>query len=65
LARDELVFEHSQVRVIKLKLDLEGTIGQAAPLAQQRDRLIHDGDKVHSLSSFPGAGSPEACVTPS
>jgi hypothetical protein len=63
LARDELVFEYFQVGVIELKLDLEGAIGQAAPLTQQRDRLIHDGDKVHSVSSFPGARSPEVCVT--
>jgi hypothetical protein len=55
LALDELVFERFQVRVIELKLQLEGTIRQAAPLAQEGDRLIHHRDKVHPVSSLPGA----------
>jgi hypothetical protein len=36
LALDELVFERVQMRVIELKLELEGAIRQAAPLAQER-----------------------------
>src|SRR5262249_49876180 len=50
LALDEFVFERGQVRVIELKLQLEGPIRQAAPLAQQRDHLIHHRDKVHPIS---------------
>ena len=65
LARDELVCECCQVRVIELKLQLEGPIRQAAPLAQQCDRLIHHRDKVHALSSLPGAWPPCSCTTPS
>jgi hypothetical protein len=34
-----------------LKLPLEGAIGQASPLAQQRNHLIHDRDTIHRLSS--------------
>jgi hypothetical protein len=34
-------------------LSLERTIGHAAPLAQQRDHLIYDRDKVHPVSSLP------------
>ena len=33
--------------IIQLKLPLEGAIRQAAPLAQERDHLIQDRDKVH------------------
>jgi hypothetical protein len=33
-----------------LKLPLQGAIGHAAPLAQQRQRLIHDRHKVHRIS---------------
>ena len=47
LALDQFVCECCQVRVIELKLQLEGAIRQAAPLAQQRDRLIHHRHKVH------------------
>jgi hypothetical protein len=39
---------------IKLKLPLQGAIGHAAPLAQQRQRLIDDRDKVHPVSSLLG-----------
>jgi hypothetical protein len=55
LALDELVFECCQVRVIELKLQLEGAIRQATPLAQEDNRLIHDRDKVHPVSSLPDA----------
>jgi hypothetical protein len=55
LALDEFVFEGFQVRVIELKLQLEGPIRQAPPLAQEGNRLIHDRDKVHPVSSLPGA----------
>ena len=57
LALDELVFQGLQVRVIELKLQLEGAIGQAAPLAQEGDHLIHDRDKVHRVSSLSVAGA--------
>jgi hypothetical protein len=46
-------------------LPLEGAIGQATPLAQERDDLIQDCDKVHSVSSLPGARPPCSCATPS
>ena len=55
LALDELVCERFQVLGIQLKLQLERPIRQAAPLAQQGDRLIHHGDKVHPVPSLPGA----------
>ena len=55
LALDELIFERLQVRLVELELELERAIGQAAPLAQQRNRLIHHRDKVHPLSSLPDA----------
>ena len=38
-----------QVRVIEPQLQLEGPIGQVAGPAQQRDRLIHDCDKLTAL----------------
>ena len=47
-----------QVRVIELKLQLEGAIRQAAALAQQGNRLIHHRDKVHPVPSPPGARFP-------
>ena len=65
LALDKLVFERGQVRVIELKLQLEGPIRQAAPLAQEGDRLIHHRDKVHPVSSLPGARPLCPCATPS
>jgi hypothetical protein len=40
------------VRVIELKLQLEGPIRQTAALAQEGYRLIHDRDKVHPVSSL-------------
>jgi hypothetical protein len=50
LAGDNLLLQGFQVRLIQLKLQLEGAIGQAAPLAQQRDHLIHDRDTIHRVS---------------
>ena len=38
--------------LIELELELEGAIGQAAPLAQEGNHLIHDRDKVHRFSSL-------------
>ena len=65
LALDEFDLQILQVRVIELKLPLERPIRQAAPLAQEGDHLIHDRDKVHPVSSLPGARPPCACATPS
>ena len=47
LALDEFVLHILEGRVIELELPLEGPIGQAAPLAQQGNHLIHHRDKVH------------------
>ena len=60
-----LVLERGQVRVVELKLQLEGPIGHAAPLAQQGDHLIHHRDKVHPVSSLPGARPPCSYATSS
>ena len=49
----------------KLKLPLERAIRQADPLAQERDHLIQDRDKVHLASSLPGALPPCGDTTPS
>ena len=65
LAEDELVLEVVQRRVVELELSLERAIGQATPLAQQGNRLIHHRDKVHPVSSLPGARLPYACSAPS
>ncbi len=65
LALDEFVLEILQGRVIELELPLEGAIGQAAPLAQEGDHLIHHRDKVHPVSSLSGARPQDACTTPS
>src|SRR5262249_42996752 len=65
LTVDELVFERLQGDFIELELELEGPIRQAASLTQQRNRLIHHRDKVHPVSSLPGAWSPCSCTTPS
>jgi hypothetical protein len=48
-----------------LKLELEGAIRQAAPLAQEGNRLIDHRDKVHAISSLPSAGPLCSCATPS
>ena len=53
---EEFLAEIVQGVVIQLQLPLEGPIGHAAPLAQQHDRLIHHGDKVHPISSQPMLG---------
>ena len=37
--------------LIELELQLEGAIGQATPLAQEGNDLIHDRHKVHRFSS--------------
>ena len=42
---------------IELKLPLQGAIGHAAPLAQQRHRLIDDRDKVHPCPPYSVFGS--------
>ena len=62
---EEFVFQIVQGVVIQLKLSLEGPIGHAAPLAQQRDHLIQDRDKVHPAPSLPFAVPACAGVTPS
>ena len=49
----------------RLQRELEGPRRQAAPLAQQCDRLIQDRDKVHLASSLPGAQPPCPYATPS
>jgi hypothetical protein len=58
LAFDEFHFEVFQGLGIELELPLQGPIRQAAPLAQQGDRLIHHRDKVHSISFLRGARPP-------
>jgi hypothetical protein len=60
LALNELVFERLQVLKDELKLQLEGPIRQTAPLAQEDDCLIHHRDKVHAVSSLPGAQPPSS-----
>ena len=55
LTVDEFNFEVFEGLVIELELPLECAIGHAAPLAQQRDHLIHHRDKVHPAPSLPGA----------
>ena len=65
LALDEFDLEILQRLVIELELPLEGAIGHTAPLAQQRDHLIHHGDKVHLVSSLPGALPVGTCAAPS
>jgi hypothetical protein len=62
LAVDDLIFEVIQRSVVQLALPLQGPIRQAAPLAQQRDHLIHDGDKIHRLSSHSGVVPGCACA---
>jgi hypothetical protein len=65
MALDEPVFERFQVRVIELQLQLEGPIRQAAPLAQEGNRLIHHRHKVHPVSSLPGTQLPCPWAPPS
>ena len=65
LAFNEFVFERFQMRVIELKLQLESAIRQAAPLAQEGNRLIHHRDKVHRVSSLSRVRPPCACAMPS
>jgi hypothetical protein len=65
LTINQLVLEVVQRGIVELKLPLEGAIGEAAPLAQQGDRLIHYRDKVHPVSSLPDVLSEDACASPS
>jgi hypothetical protein len=62
LARDEFVLHILQGRVVELELPLEGAVGHPAPLAQQGDHLVYHRDKVHPLSSLPGAGPVCPCI---
>ena len=62
---EEFVLQGRQLRVIQRELELQGAIGHAAPLAQEGDHLIHDRDKVHTVSSLPCAVPVYACGTPS
>jgi hypothetical protein len=62
LALDEFVLHILQGRVIELELSLEGAIGDAAPLAQQGDHVIHHRDKVHRVSSFLCTGPVCPCA---
>ena len=50
LAVENLLLQGFQVCLIQLKRPLEGAIGQAAPLAQERDHLIHDRDNIPRVS---------------
>ena len=61
----QFVLQGSQLRVIQRELELQGAIGDAAPLAQEGDHLIHDRDKVHPVSSLPCAVPVYVCATPS
>jgi hypothetical protein len=45
-----------------IDLDAPGPIGHAAPLAQQNDHLVHHRDKVHPMSSWPGARPLGSCA---
>ena len=58
LAIDDFVLDILQGGIVELKLPLEGPVGHAAPLAQEHDDLIHHCDKVHPVSSLPGARPP-------
>src|SRR5215475_8707077 len=62
---EEFVLQGSQLLVVQRELELQGAIGDAAPLAQEGDHLIHDRDKVHLVSSLPCAVPVGACTTPS
>ena len=59
---EEFVLQGSELLVIQGELDLQGPIGHASPLTQQGDRLLHDRDKVHHVSSLPGARPPCLCA---
>jgi hypothetical protein len=60
---EEFVFEGLQGLVVQVKLHFEGPVGHPPPLAQQGDHLIQDRDKVHRLSSLPGARPSYSCTT--
>jgi hypothetical protein len=65
LTVNEFNLEVVEGLVIELELSLEGPIGHTSPLAQKRNDLIHDRDKVHPVSSLLDALSEDACATPS
>jgi hypothetical protein len=62
---EEFVLQGSKLLVIQRELELQGAIGHTASLAQEGDHLIHDRDKVHTVSSLPGAVPVYACSAPS
>jgi len=62
---EEFVFQGSQLHVVQRELELQGAIGHAAPLAHEGDHLIHDSDKVHTVSSLLCAVPVYACRIPS
>jgi hypothetical protein len=59
----EFVLQSLEGLVIQLELALEGAIGHTAPLAQQGNHLIHERDKVHSVSSLLFAVPIYTCAT--
>jgi len=65
LALKALILEGFEMYLIQLEVKLEGPIRQAAPLAQEGNRLIHDRDKVHLVPSLLSAEPPCSCATPS
>jgi hypothetical protein len=62
LALDQFHLHIVQRLVIELELSLEQTVSHATALAQEGNDLIHDRDKVHPVSSLPGAEPPCTCV---
>src|SRR6266849_5733622 len=65
LGVDEFNLEVLERLVIELEVPLERAIGHTTSLTQERDHLIHHRDKVHPISSLPGALSAYPYVTPS
>ena len=63
LALNEFHLQILQRRLIQLELPLEGAIGQATPLAQECNRLIHHRHKVHPVASFSCTGPVCTCAT--
>ena len=62
---EKFILEGFQGIVVQVELYFEGPIGYTPPLTQERDHLIHDCDKVHPLSSLPGAQPVCSYATPS
>jgi hypothetical protein len=52
---EEFVLQDRQLLVVQRELELKGAIGDTASLAQEGEYLIHHCDKVHPVSSLPGA----------